>query len=201
MIRAAWHTDASYTTLHSEWTRHTSNGTIAPNIGGYLRGKQCTWFGQSGTFTLLLTHTYRCRRFHRSRRSILEPAGRPGTRAQACTSEGSTAEHCKLTFRARHPCSTVDPCSCPSGTAPAATARPISLQTIAIEAGSISGRGQGSRLQASDGSQACSARSPGAAPPLTMLARRGLHSGRRPAVDRGAGRQEFDSQACTILPM
>ena len=50
---------------------------------------------------------------------------------------------------------------------------------------SISGRGQGSRLQASGGSQACSARSPGAAPPLTMLARRGIHSGRRPAVDRG----------------
>ena len=58
--------------------------------------------------------------------------------------------------------------------------------TIAIEAGGISGRGQGSRLQASEhGPQACSARSPGAAPPLTMLARRGIHSGRRPAVDRG----------------
>ena len=61
-----------------------------------------------------------------------------------------------------------------SRTAAAARARPISLQTIAIEAGSISGRRQGSRLQASDGSQACSAHSPGAAPPLTMLARRGI---------------------------
>ena len=67
-----------------------------------------------------------------------------------------------------------------------------SLHTIAIEAGSISGRGQGSRLQASDGSQACSARSPGAAPPLTMLARRGIHFGRRAVLDWGqAGRSSI----------
>ena len=47
-------------------------------------------------------------------------------------------------------------------------------------------------MQASDGSQACSARSPGAAPPLTMLARRGIHSGRRPVLDRGrAGRSSI----------
>ena len=119
-----------------------------------------------------------------------------GTAGDTCTSmhkiEGSIAEHCKLTYRSCHPSATVDPGSCPSRTAAAARARPISLQTIAIEAGSISGRGQGSRLQASDGSRACSARSPGAAPPLTMLARRGLHSGRRPAVDRGqAGRSSI----------
>ena len=100
-------------------------------------------------------------------------------RAQACTIEGSIASIASLPFerailqRRRIPCSQL------SGPAAAARARPISLQTIAIEAGSISGRGQGSRLQASDGSQACSARSPGAAPPLTMLARRGIHSGRR----------------------
>ena len=70
-------------------------------------------------------------------------------------------------------------------------ARPITLRMIAIEAGSISGRGQGSRLQASDGSQACSARSPGAAPPLTMLARRGLHSGRQGYRLPGCGAWQY----------
>ena len=96
-----------------------------------------------------------------------------GTCSQACTSEGSIAEHCKLTYRSWHPCPTVGPGFLYPGPASAARARPITLRAIAIEAGSTSGRGQGSRLQASDGSQACSARSPGAAPPLTMLARRG----------------------------
>jgi hypothetical protein len=94
---------------------------------------------------------------------------------------------------ARHPSAAAGPGFLYPGPASAARARPITLRAIAIEAGSISGRGQaGSRLQASDGSRACSARSPGAAPPLTMLARRGLHSGRRAVLARGAGRQEFD---------
>ena len=64
----------------------------------------------------------------------------------------------------------------------------------------ISGRGQGSRLQASDGSRACSARSPGAAPPLTMLARRGLHSGRRAVLARGQGRQQLFASSTRRYP-
>ena len=86
-----------------------------------------------------------------------------------------------------------DPGSCPSRTAPAARDCSVSLRASRSRQGSISGRGQGSRLQASGGSQACSARSPGAAPPLTMLARRGIHSGRRAVLDRGqqAGRSSI----------
>ena len=70
--------------------------------------------------------------------------------------------------------------------ASAARARPITLRAIAIEAGSISGRGQGSRLQASGGSLLHAALAPGAAPALTMFSRRGLHSGRGAVLASGA---------------
>ena len=131
--------------------------------------------------------------YHRIHRKASRCKNSRGTCSQACTIEGEHCEHCKLTYRACHPYSTVDPGFRQSGTAPAARHGSVTLQTIAIEAGSISGRGQGSRLQASDGSQACSARSPGAAPPLTMLARRGIHSGRRAVLDWGqAGRSSID---------
>ena len=109
-----------------------------------------------------------------------------GTCSQACTIEGEHCEHCTLTFRARHPSATAAMGFRKSGTAPDRPGQASVLRAIANGAGGISGRGQGSRLQASGGSLLHAALAPGAAPALTKLSRRGLHSGRRAVLARGA---------------
>ena len=114
-----------------------------------------------------------------------------GTCSQACTIEGEHCEHCTLTFRARHPCSTADPCSCPSRTAAAARARPITLQTFAKKsAAHLAWRRETmQRSQAAFSDSRASLPAPG---PLTDAAAiRSVHHPAPMSRRSGAGGQEF----------
>ena len=149
---------------------------------------------QYQTCTSACLPLYRNPRIHRKGPCC---TNRRGTCPQACTSEGSIAEHCKLTFRACHPSATVDPGSCPSRTAAAARARPISLQHSQKSQRRI-WRGDGKRCSGRKQHSLTAAhrsRRPDHSP---MLPRSGELIPAPTSRRSGAGRQEFDSQACTI---
>ena len=162
-------------------------------LNGHRKGRRCVWLAATNGFSLgsgLGTHCSTSRVPARRwscwadlRWRLMCPF--EDTCSQACTIEGSIAEHCKLTFRACHPCSTADPCSCPSRTAAAARARPMTLQTFAKKsAAHLAWRRETmQRSQAAFSDSRASLPAPG---PLTDAAAiRSVHPPRRPAVDRG----------------
>jgi hypothetical protein len=68
LIRAVWHSNASYTKLHSQCTRHASNGTITQILGAHPRCNQCMHFGhtpQCGTCSIADSPLSQCHRIHR----------------------------------------------------------------------------------------------------------------------------------------